>query len=70
MRKLNVTLDPGHVKGYNKGIVISYAEGTKIYYLAQYLKTELESTGLFNVNITRKTITDEPSLPRRGQIAI
>ncbi len=70
MRKLNVTLDPGHVKGYNKGIVISYAEGTKIYYLAQYLKTELESTGLFNVNITRKTITDDPSLARRGQIAI
>lgn len=70
MNKFNITLDPGHVYGYNKGIVVSYAEGTKMYYFAQYLKLELEKTGLFNVGITRKDIMEDLSLPRRGQIAI
>lgn len=70
MNKFNITLDPGHVKGYNKGIVATYTEGTKMYYFTQYLKEELEKTELFNVNITRKTINDNPTLPKRGQLAI
>ncbi len=70
MGKIIVTLDPGHVKGYNKGILASYYEGTAMYTLAVYLKEELEKFGLFEVYITRKNVDDNPSLTNRGKLAI
>lgn len=70
MEKIQGTIDPGHVDLYNQGIIKSYYEGSKMYILALYLKEELEKTGLFEIEITRKAIKNDPSLSARGKIAI
>lgn len=70
MSKIKGTIDPGHIDLYNKGIVPQYYEGTKMYLLATFLKEELEKTGLFEIEITRKTIKQDPTLAARGNIAI
>jgi len=66
---IKITLDAGHGKTGNpyppqKG----YYEGTQMWKLANYLKTELESYGI-EVLITRPNLNDDPSLLTRGQMA-
>ena len=70
MSKIKVTLDPGHIKGYNSGIYPSYAEGTAMFNLATYLKADLEATGLFEVYVTRQDVTQDPTLAARGRLAV
>lgn len=66
---IKVVLDAGHGKAGNpyppqKG----YYEGTQMWKLANYLKTELEAYGI-EVITTRPNINDDPSLLTRGQTA-
>lgn len=63
-----ITIDPGHKKGYNKGAVKGYYEGTAMYTLAELLKSELESYGV-NVVLTRDE-NGNPTLEERGKMAI
>lgn len=64
------TIDPGHVKGYNTGVSAGYAEGTAMFNLAKYLKTELEKYSGFSVVLTRTAVEQNPALEQRGQIAV
>ena len=66
---IKICLDPGHVAGYNAGVLPGYTEGTMSWYLAQDYKTELEARG-FEVIVTRKSLTDNPSLEARGKMAV
>lgn len=66
---IKITLDPGHGRTGNpyppqKG----YYEGTQMWKLANFLKTELEKYG-FEVVTTRPNLNDDPSLSTRGQTA-
>lgn len=66
---IKVVLDAGHGKTGNpyppqKG----FYEGTQMWKLANYLKTELEAYGI-EVITTRPDINDNPSLLTRGQTA-
>lgn len=66
---IKITLDPGHGRTGNpyppqKG----YYEGTQMWKLANFLKTELEKYG-FEVVTTRPNLNDDPSLSARGQTA-
>lgn len=70
MKKLIVVLDPGHYTNYNRGIVSTYYEGNAMFKLAQYLKEELEKTGIFEVYLTKNTVGSNPSLANRGNMAI
>lgn len=65
---LIICLDPGHVKGYNRGAYSDYYEGTKMYDLAVMLKEELEKYDDITVYITR-TLNENPSLAQRGAFA-
>lgn len=53
MSKIKITIDPGHYEGYNKGANGTYYEGTRVFELARYLKTELENKGIFEVYLTK-----------------
>lgn len=63
---MRITLDPGHGQFGNPGVLTGYYEGTRVYMLAQILKRELEKYDGTEVIITRKSITDDPSLANRG----
>lgn len=65
---MKVVLDPGHVKGYNKGAVSGYYEGTAMYNYAYRLADKLKAAGL-EVSVTRAKVTDNPSLTNRGKAA-
>lgn len=65
---MKILLDPGHYKGYNKGAVSGYAEGTAMYEYAQILKKLLIEKGA-DVKITRQSVEDNPSLTERGSMA-
>ena len=67
---LKITIDPGHYKGYNKGINGTYFEGTSMFNLANYLKDELEKYQDVSVFLTKQSIEENPSLAKRGQIAV
>lgn len=69
-QKKIVVIDPGHYDKYNRGVITSYYEGTKMFILAQYLKESLEATGAFIVYLTKTKVIDDPSLVARGQLAI
>ncbi len=67
--KIKITLDPGHVKDYNRFTYFSnYSEGTQMWKLACELKKELESYG-FVVVTTRPKVTDFLEVAERGQLA-
>lgn len=70
MSKIKITIDPGHYEGYNKGANGTYYEGTRVFELARYLKTELENKGIFEVYLTKSKVSDNPSLATRGKTAI
>ena len=62
-----ILLDPGHGPNDNPGVVLGYREGTAMYdYAHKHLAPILRSTGHM-VDITRNTITDNPSLTARGK---
>lgn len=63
-----IILDPGHVKGYNRGAVSGYYEGTAMYHYAYLLADKLRAAGV-EVGVTRTKITDNPSLTARGKQA-
>ena len=64
-----VCLDPGHVTGFNRGAYNKYYEGTKVFILAQMLKSELEEKYEgFKVYLTREA-NQNPSLYDRGTFA-
>lgn len=62
-----IILDPGHVKGYNKGAVAGYCEGTAMYHYANRLAEKLRAAGV-TVEITRG-LNENPSLTARGKKA-
>ena len=63
-----IVLDPGHVKGHNKGAAAGYYEGTAMYAYAGRLAEKLRAAGV-EVEITRKNVTDNPTLMERGKMA-
>lgn len=65
---IRIMLDPGHGAGsnHNRGF-IGGNEGDNNYKMALKLKKALEKYG-FYVNMTRKSITDDPSLKARGEM--
>ena len=65
-----ICIDPGHGEfGNPYPQRPGYYEGTQMYKLAQYQKEELEKYSDVEVILTRKTITDDPSLDARGKMA-
>lgn len=65
---MKVILDPGHVKGYNKGAVAGYYEGTAMFHYSRRLGEKLQKRGI-EVGYTRARVTDNPSLMDRGSFA-
>lgn len=68
--KIGIMIDPGHYKGYNTGYDKSYAEGTKMQILANYLKAELKKYGVFRVYRTKYSAATNLDLTTRGKKAI
>lgn len=66
---MKITLDPGHGRLSNRGVDPTYYEGTRMFLLAGFLKEELEKYEDVTVNVTRKTLDDDPSLEKRGRMA-
>ncbi len=65
-----ICIDPGHGEfGNPYPQRPGYYEGTQMYKLAQYQKEELEKYSDVEVILTRKAITDDPSLDARGKMA-
>ena len=64
-----ICLDPGHVKGYNRGAYSKYYEGTKMYDLAVMLKEEIDKYDGMSAIITRTSVNDNPSLANRANMA-
>lgn len=67
--QLTVVLDPGHITGYNKGVVPGYAEGNMTWKLANFLKEALARDGV-RVIITRPSSNVDLELYSRGQVAV
>lgn len=65
---MRIVLDPGHGQYGNPGVIKPYHEGTQMYKLAYFLKSELEKYGA-NVLVTRKNLSDDLSLTARGKMA-
>lgn len=68
--KIRITLDPGHSRNQNRGVDKVYYEGNAMYDFAYQLKGQLEMYGIFDVNITRDKITDNPSLLQRANAGL
>ena len=66
---MKITLDPGHSRLSNRGVDPAYYEGTRMFSLAGFLKEELEKYNGVTVQVTRKTLDDDPSLAQRGKMA-
>lgn len=66
---MKITLDPGHGRYGNPGVISGYYEGTRVFRLAGYLKSEIERYKNTEVFVTRKDIGDDPSLASRGRLA-
>ena len=66
---LTVTLDAGHGKYDNKGVIDGFYEGRMSFALMSYLKEELERYSGVVVYTTRQKMEDSPALPERGKMA-
>lgn len=67
---MKIVLDPGHGQLGNRYPANElYYEGTQMFLLANYLKTELEAYNGVQVVITRKTVQEDPGLTTRGVMA-
>lgn len=62
-----ITIDPGHKKNYNKGVIEDYREGNAMFTLAKLLEKELKNYEV-EVVLTRGE-NDNPSLEERGRKA-
>jgi len=67
---MKITLDPGHTKDYNAGIVAGFYEGNMVFNLATLLKVELEKYEGVQVFLTKDKLEENPSLKTRGNTAI
>lgn len=67
---IKITIDQGHVEGYNVGCAKGYAEGTAMFHLGMHLKAELEKYEGFIVSLTRTALKQNPTLEQRGKIAV
>ena len=66
---MKICIDAGHDEGYNVSPCDSrYSEGTRMFRLQEFLKTELARYG-FEVVCTRERVQDNPSLAERGAMA-
>lgn len=65
---MKITIDAGHIKGYNIGVVSGYNEGEMAWTLSQYLGDALKKYGA-EVFYTRADITKDLALEARGKIA-
>jgi len=67
--KPKITIDPGHGQFDNPyPAAKGFFEGTQMWKLEGFLKTELEKRG-FDVVTTRPRITDNPPVDNRGKLA-
>lgn len=66
---LKITLDAGHGKYDNQGVIDGYYEGRMTFKLMSYLKAELEKYSDITVCTTRQTMDDAPVLVERGTMA-
>jgi hypothetical protein len=62
-------VDPGHKKYTNKGCYGNYWEGIGNWHVANFMMNFMNSTGLFDIKLTKSKITDDPSLTERGRMA-
>ena len=69
MAKTIICLDPGHVRGYNRGAYNKYYEGTRMYDLAIMLKEEIDKYDNLEAFITRKNVDERPELYERAAMA-
>ncbi len=66
---MKICIDAGHDEGYNPSPCDPrYSEGTRMFRLQEFLKTELARYG-FEVLCTRERVEDNPSLAERGAMA-
>ncbi len=63
-----ITIDPGHTKNANAGVIKGYYEGNAMYNLAQHLADALLEYENMRVVITRKE-NENPSVEERGTLA-
>lgn len=66
---MRITIDPGHTKNVNAGVIKGYYEGNAMYSLAEYLCDELSKYENTEVVLTRKE-NENPSLESRGDLAV
>ena len=65
---MKVTIDAGHIKGYNVGVDKAYNEGEMAWKLSRFLGAELERYGA-EVAYTRDNIAVDRALEARGKTA-
>ena len=68
--KIIVTLDPGHAKDYNRGVIKTYYESNAVYEASLKLKNYLNKYKIFDVRTTKPVLDCCPSLAERGKMAI
>lgn len=66
---MRITIDPGHTKNVNKGVLGGYYEGNAMFKLATFLAQELRTYQNMDVVLTRKE-DENPTLTERGIIAV
>ncbi len=66
---MRITIDPGHTKNVNAGVLSGYFEGNAMYMLAQYLRDELSEYQNTQIVITRSE-NENPTLSERGSLAV
>lgn len=64
-----ITIDPGHTKNINAGVIKGYYEGNSMYTLAKYLRDELLKYQNTYVVLTRQE-NEDPTLSERGSLAV
>lgn len=68
--QLKVLIDPGHYRGYNKGCIRGYYEGTQMWKLGRRLQYDLNQYPGIQADCTKKSImTYEMGVYRRGTMA-
>ena len=65
---MKIVLDPGHTQSVNIGANPTYREGTEMYHFSRILADVLRNLG-HTVSVTRKFITENPTLSERGMMA-
>lgn len=64
-----IVIDPGHGQFNNPGCCKGYYEGTQMHKLGVFFVAELNKLADVSVTFTRPSITDNPALETRGQMA-